>query len=180
MVLLITLLSLQVEEGSVKQFPSYDDRNYYFQGTLGDEFVPGSSKGTKDQPNKDGLEEFVLKINSMLYPRDLVDGLNCMMSHLRGKGIQCPYPLTSRNGRQLEMCSESRLSKCETNDKEKEYCVRVLFFIRGDVLDKIDKVHITPGLVYETGKYVGSLDAALQVGCVYSSTLDIVYCTSSV
>ncbi len=146
----------------MKQFSSYMDRNYYFQGTLGDEYVPGSSKGV--QANKGGLEEFVLKINSMLYPRDLVDGLNCMMSHLRGKGIQCPYPLTSRNGRQLEICSESRLLKRETNDKEKEYCVRVFFFIRGEIFDKIDKVHITPGLVYETGKYVGSLDAALQVG----------------
>ena len=158
----------------MKQFPSYEGRTYYFRGTLADAFVP-SSKGV--QLNRC---EFVLKIYSAAYPCELLNGLNCIMNHLRGKGIQCPYPLTSRDGSQLEICSESRLSKRERSDEEREYCAHVLFFIHGDLFDKIDRVHITPRLVYETGKYIGSLDAALQVGCLYSNTWVIISCAPSV
>ena len=152
----------------MKQFPSYDDRNYYFQGTLGDAFVL-NSKGV--QQNEIVEKEFVLKINSTAFiPCEVIKGLNCIMNHLKGKGVQCPYPLTSRDGRQLEIYSESQLLKNEgnheTSDKEREFGIRVLVFLPGEMLDTIDRVHITPRLMYETGKYIGNLDAALQVCCL--------------
>ena len=150
----------------MRQFPSYDDRNFYFQGTLSDSLVPGCSEGFKD--NEIGLEEFVLKINSTAFiPCKILDSLNNIMNHLKGKGVRCPYPLKSKNGRQLEIYSESQLLRStgsyERSDREREFGIRVLIFLPGELLDKIDRVHITPRLMYETGKYIGKLDAALQV-----------------
>ena len=156
---------LKVEEGSVKQFPSYEDRNYYFQGTLGDAFVAGS-RGV--QHNEIGAKEFVLKINSTVVASyEVIKGFNCVMNHLKGKGVQCCYPLTSRDGSQLELYSESQLLKDggnhEESGKEREFAIRVLVFLPGEMLDSIDRVHITPRLMYETGKYIGNLDVMLQV-----------------
>ena len=150
----------------MKQFPSYDDRNFYFRGTLCDTIVPSYSEKVKE--NELSLEEFVLKINSTAFiPWKVISSLNNVMNHLRGKGLQCPYPVTSRDGRQLEIFSESQLLKNEgnhgTSDKEREFGIRVLVFLPGELLDTIDRVHITPKLTYETGRYIGSLDVALRV-----------------
>ncbi len=166
----ILFISVKVEEKSVKQFPSYDDRNFYFQGTLSDSFVPGCSERVEE--NKMGLEEFVLKINSTAFiPCKILDSLNNIMNHLKGKEVRCPYPLKSKNGKLLEICSESQLLRsegsCESSGKEREFGVRVLIFLPGELLDKIDRVHVTPKLMFETGQYFGKLDAALQVCVMY-------------
>ena len=42
----------------------------------------------------------------------------------------------------------------------KEFCVQLLTFIPGETLDSVP---YTPRLAYEAGRYLGSMDTALQV-----------------
>ena len=151
----------------MKQCPSYDDRNFYFRGTLADTFVHCDNE-IKQGKIGAGDVECVLKINSTAFiPYELINSLNCIMNHLKGKGIECSYPLMSKHGKQIEVCSENGLLKNENSrkriDNEREFGVRVLAFLPGEMMDEIDKRFVTPRLMYETGKYIGNLDAALQV-----------------
>ena len=57
-----------------------------------------------------------------------------------------------------------------------KFCVQLLTFIPGETLDS---VLYTPRLAYEAGRYLGSMDAALQV-CMHkfeSSNLELIRIT---
>ena len=144
----------------VKKMPSYVDRNFYFRGNIAGKFMgPRANEMTS---------EFVLKITNASVNCEVTNGLNCALKHLYGKGFQCPYPLASRSGKETEVLNESQLLKGEFGNRESrgeenEFCARVLFFIPGEMMDKIDQVYVTPRLMYELGQYIGSIDAALQV-----------------
>ena len=151
----------------MKQCPSYDDRNFYFRGTVTDAFVHSCKQPRQGKIGPRDVE-CVLKVNSTAFlPYEVISGSNRIMNHLKRKGIRCSYPLTSRHGRQIELCSEGRLVQNESRvDGEREFGLRVLAFLPGELMDEIDRSFITPGLLYETGKYIGNLDAALQVQCL--------------
>ena len=87
----------EVEESSVKQLPSYEDRNYY---------LTGATNCDRDG-NRGG--EFVLKISNSLKDMELKMGLNAVMCHLHQQGFECPQPLSSRNGKGVEMLSKEQL-----------------------------------------------------------------------
>ena len=145
---------------AVKPLSSYVDRNFYFRGNL-----TGKFSGPK---GKETINEFVLKITNASVSYEDTIGLNSAMKHLYGKGFQCPYPLLSRSGKETEVLNENQLLKGEFSNRESrgeenKFCARVLFFIPGEMMDKIDQVYVTPRFMYEFGKYIGSIDAALQV-----------------
>ena len=144
----------------VKKMPSYVDRNVYFRGNIAGKFMGPRWKET--------INEFVLKITNASVSYEDTIGLNSAMKHLYSKGFQCPYPLASRSGKETEVLNENQLLKGEfgspeSRGEENEFCARVLFFIPGEMMDKIDQVYVTPRLMYELGQYIGSIDAALQV-----------------
>ena len=149
----------EVEESSVKQLPSYEDRNYYLTGVTEDYGRDGNR-----------LErEFVLKISNSLKDIEIKMGLNAVMSHLHQQGFECPQPLSSRNGKGVEILSKKQLLAGDPGANEGEgpkFCVQLLTFIPGKTMEGIP---FTPRLAYEAGRYVGSVDAVLQV--YYTSTV---------
>ena len=144
----------QVNEQSVKKLPSYDDRNFYFCGIL------------EDSASSNNTEEYVLKVANSSFPPENFGGLNSVMKYLKSKGFNCPCPLIGRKGSDAEFVSESELSKLtngQTGEDGKKFCVRVLTYIPGELMDKIDKIQITPRLLYDVGNCIGSMDKVLQV-----------------
>ena len=132
----------------MKQLPSYEDRNYYLAGTTtaGDET----------------MEEFVLKISNSLMDAEIKEGLNTVTSYLHRKGFECPQPVPSRKGIVVLKMSKEQLVTGNPGAREgrKEFCVQLLTFIPGETLDSVP---YTPRLAYEAGRYLGSMDSALQV-----------------
>ena len=139
----------EIAEHSVKQLPSYEDRNYYLTGTT----VKGA------------VEEFVLKISNSIRDIETQEGLNAVTSHLHRQGFVCPQPVPSREGAVLLKMSKQQLLAGDPGLRAREgrgpqFCVQLLTFIPGE---QLDCVPYSPRLAYEAGRYVGSLDAALQV-----------------
>ena len=148
----------EVEESSVKQLPSYEDRNYYLTGV---------TEGVTNCGSRDG--EFVLKISNSLMDIELKMGLNAVVSHLYQQGFECPQPLSSRNGKGVEMLSKEQLLAGDPGASEGEgpkFCVQLLMFILGKTLDSVP---FTPRLAYEAGRYVGGMDAVHILQVQYTS-----------
>ena len=147
----------QVAVESFKSLPSYDDSNVYFRGEAG---WPGT--------NDDG---FVLKVLNRGISTSVVEGMNAMMLFLSDRGIPCSRPVPTRRGNYILTASESDLtmhSSGSTTIQQNAQCtaayaVRVLTFIPGVPMDKLDKAHLTPELAYSVGETIGRADLALQV-----------------
>ena len=179
----------EVYADSIKEFPSYDDRNYYFRG---------------ESLNAKGCE-YVLKLSNPLNINlDEAIGLNSIMKHLSSCGFLTPYPQLSKSGSDaiqltgaelkvisedynkcsLETLSELKVAKSNSGSHEvgdgtgtitngsfysgKEesksnfvYVIRVFSFIPGQLFDDVEKRFLTPGLVYTTGEMLGRLDKEL-------------------
>ena len=136
----------------MKQLPSYEDRNYYLTGV--------TNSGSGDE-NTEG--EFVLKISNSLMDIELKKGHNDLMTHLYQEGFECPQPLSSRNGNGVEVLSKRQLLAGDSGASEgggPKFCVQVLTYIPGKTMESVP---FTPRLAYEAGRYIGSMDAALQV-----------------
>ena len=151
----------EVEETSVKQLPSYKDRNYYLTGV-----TEGVSEGVTNcgsaGENTEG--EFVLKISNSLMDVELKKGHNDLMCHLYQQGFECPQPLSSRNGNPgVEVLSKRQLLAGDpgaSGGGGPKFCVQVLTYIPGRTMESVP---FTPRLAYEAGRYIGSMDVALQV-----------------
>ena len=142
----------EVKESSVKQLPSYEDRNYYLTSV--------TNCGSTDE-NTEG--EFVLKISNSLMDVELKKGHNDLMCHLYQQGFECPQPLSSRNGNGVEVLSKRQLLAGDPGASEgggPKFCLQVLTYIPGKTMESVP---FTPRLAYEAGRYIGSMDAALQV-----------------
>ncbi len=141
---------------AVKQLPSYEDRNYYFRATT-EKKGEGQGEG----------EEFVLKLfNSVVFTdRTVVEGLNSLLAYLNRRGLTgVAYPIPSRAGLEVEEVSVRRLTPEREEEKgEGTFLLRVMNYIPGEMFDHIDKVHVTPRLLYDIGKYAGRMDSLLQV-----------------
>ena len=154
-----------VDEQSVKQLPSYDDRNFYFRGTV----TPEASA-----VNTISSREYVLKLNNpLIVSYDVLKGINDLLNHLHAKGFtKCNRPLASREGGDLLVITrdklleyESHLEPIETVDKsgDSAFFLRVLTFIPGECFDKVNKHWLNPKLLYDVGHCIGSAEAILQV-----------------
>ena len=159
----------EVEEYSVNQLESYDDRNFYFCGDLEREFQ------TLGNGIKSDSREFVFKLsNPLLASYEVTEGLNAIMQHLNQEGFNCPLPLKGRKGSEIENVSESQLIETQRNNSvcgnERIFCARVLTFIPGELMDRVNEHCLTPQLLYNIGNFVGRMDTALQVTltCMYA------------
>ena len=140
-----------VSLNSFKPLPSYDDRNVYFTGTL--------------ENGERGEEPFVLKLyNCYTYTFEILEALNDVMLFLSARNFPCSCPLAGRDGRHAILVSRSKMLRLkEESDGAVEYTVKVVRFIPGVVMDKLDKCYLTPELSYSVGNMVGRMDLALQV-----------------
>ena len=139
-----------VNDISIKAFPSYRDRNYFFQGDY-----------TGDSANS-----FVFKLSNPLSTSfDVMEGVNNVMKHLNSRGLLSPYPLVSHTGKDLIQLSSAELK--EGTDGEQgstmKYPVFVLSFIPGQMFDHVDKKYLAPALLYEIGELLGRIDKELMV-----------------
>lgn len=103
-----------VRQDTLRQLPSYCDRNFYFQGERGE----------------DEGQEFILKLSNPLSTSyGVVKGIIRVMKHLTSCGIVCPCPLPSETGGDLLQLSttelknsagseESDISKCQLSSAE--------------------------------------------------------------
>ena len=158
-----------VDERSVKQLPSYDDRNFYFRGCATTP-EPASSITSRSILSD---REYILKLNNpLIVSYDVLSGINDLLNHLHAKSFtKCNQPLASRGGDLLKITKEElleyegHLEPVETGDKSGEctYFLRVLTFIPGECFDKVDKHCLTPRLLYDVGHCIGSAEAILQV-----------------
>jgi hypothetical protein len=159
-----------VDELSVKQLPSYDDRNFYFRGTMTPDLEPAT--GISSSILSEG--EYILKLNNpLIVSYDVLKGINDLLNHLHAKNFnKCNQPLASREGGDLLKITKDKLLEyggnlepMETGDKSGEctFFLRALTFIPGECFDKVDKHFLTPRLLYDVGHCVGSAEAILQV-----------------
>ena len=141
---------------SLKQLPSYDDRMFYFEGENEELSLDHSVR-----------KPFVLKISNKIFGRDVITGQNAVMLHLAAGGINCCQPILCRRGHYLEMLkTEVLLSKTDGRcgeGNEAEYAVRVLQYIPGEPMSRVEKRYLTPQLMYCVGNHVAKIDIALQV-----------------
>lgn len=142
----------EVNELSVKSFPSYRDRTYYFQG---------------ENPDESNYE-FVFKLSNPLSTSfDVMKGVNEVMKHLNSHSLLSPYPLASHTGAELvELSSAELLSNSDhtqSDQKKMKYPVFVLSFIPGEIFDHVDKAILTPALLSEVGELLGKIDKELMV-----------------
>ena len=181
----------EVFPDSIKEFPSYEDRNYYFRG---------------ESLNAKGCE-YVLKLsNPLCVNLDVAIGLNSVMKHLSSCGFLTPYPQLSKSGSdtiqltgaELKVISEdfnespletlnelndvtekvsakskprshevgdsiTNRSSYSGKEESNSYVIRVFSFIPGQLFDNVEKRFLTPGLVYTTGEMLGRLDKELMV-----------------
>ena len=139
---------------SFKPLPSYDDRNLYFTGIL-------EKLGGRACTNDEAEEEFVLKLyNRNVNSASVLEGLNDVMLWLRERGVPCCCPIAGRDG------TYSVETELEPDKTEAKFVVKILRFISGEVMDKLEQRCLTPELGFSVGEMVGKLGLALQVcGC---------------
>lgn len=147
----------EVDKTSIKEFPSYRDRNYYFQGECADE----------------SHHEFVFKQSNPLSTTfEVMEGVNAVMKHLHSRSLKTPYPLPSQKGSDLiELSKSELLSNTEVDDNVPgmKYPVYVLSFIPGEIFDHVDKSSLTPELLTEVGEFLGKMDKELMVRVLHST-----------
>lgn len=156
------LFGLRVSDQlQVREFDSYDDRNYYMKGTLTYRPANENTDGALLQANED---EFVLKILNHLDSENLmnVNAQNEMMRYLNARGFNCPVPIQSLKG-PYTLLYKSKSSREKMGDKEvsyREHAVRLLSFVPGKL---IKHVSCTTDLLFDLGRYVSKIHTALQV-----------------
>ena len=151
-----------VEETTVKQLDSYEDRNYYFKGVL-------------ESDNQDHRESstHILKLFNVCNSHELMEGVTGVLKHLKNKDFNCCFPIASSNGVDVEVLSENQLTRGDPSVRAGSrvlHCVCVLTYIPGNLLCD---VKMTRKLGYEVGSLVGSMDALLQVGIEIHDVLTI-------
>ncbi len=138
-----------IEADSIKHFPGYDDRNFYFRG------VPTASKKET---------EFVLKMfNSLHTSHDMVVGISEVWAHIASKGFTYSSCLRNCEGKAVTFVPKSLCEEADVSGSTETYAARILHYVSGEVFDSIDKQYLTPKLMREAGAFLGKLDVALKV-----------------
>ncbi|XP_033757639.1 hydroxylysine kinase-like [Pecten maximus] len=134
---------------------SYNDRNYHV-------IVHDQSKNSYiPEVWKHG---YVLKILNSMDSKcpSIVEAQNSLLSHLR-KQLSTPLPehvlTTSGESMSLETVSMEKDPKDRDSAPCGTYIVRLLKYIPGDMLDNNP---CTPGLLYNVGKFIGTLSNATK------------------
>lgn len=144
-----------VNESTIKELVSYDDRNYYFQGE-------------RLEHSHSSLNEYVLKLTNSQDTPEIVSGLSQILLYLKNKGFSCPYPILNKtgddtmivlSGEQLQgfECADSVLN---SQKKDVVFTVRVLVFVPGELFANVP---VSKLLFFKVGFFIGSMDRDLQV-----------------
>lgn len=130
----------------VKEFVSYDDRNFYIKSA-----PPGDEDGTAAVPR-----EFILKVNNAVDSENEAEirAQNSMMMHLHACGIRCPVPLPDVEGQYV---SSTVLKSLGGNAQR--HAVRLITFLPGTLWDNIPQSEETLQVI---GKFVGQVTAAME------------------
>ena len=157
------LYGLDVSDASqVKEFVSYDDRNFYIKGTL-----PNHSNHCNGEPQT-SEGEFVLKILNHVDSENIsfANAQNEVLLHLNANGFACPVPARALNGEYTMQCKLDSPETCASEEQTKEqevsrvYAVRLLTFVPGILLKDIC---CTSEILFSLGCYIGKMNKALQV-----------------
>lgn len=185
---------IAVDELSVKQFPAYDDRNFYFRGTLEEGVRPFATPTAGADPKAGNFErEYVLKLGNPLFASyEVLKGTNALLNHLHANGCNwCIRPLVGRDGTDVLVITREKLNEYDSTlvlpEKivEPNVHLRVVTFIPGECFDEVEKHYLTPRLLYDLGHHMGSANAVMQVnqimcylhfGCFNSSLKCVDYC----
>ena len=141
-----------IDQSSIEEFDSWEDRNYYFEDKSGDKFV---LKIMREMPSTSA---------------ELVRGLAEVMLYLHQRGLPCSWPIKALDGKPVVILKENELisMRCEANtylspshgSKQQQYCVMVLTFIEGSLADECP---MTNELLFNIGRCFASMDKELQV-----------------
>ena len=153
-----------IDEGSVKQLPGYEDRNFYFKGCLEVEPI-GALKKVASAPdiNTYDYDEFIFKASHITNSCEVLEGINEVMDHIKRKGFHCSFAIMNHSGEKITLLSENQLVRGDPNmrtGRGTQYPVRVLKYVPGETLQT---VQLTPKLAYDIGELAGSIDKALLV-----------------
>ena len=154
-----------VHEESIKNFPSYDDMNFYFQGK-----TPAG-----------GGNEFVLKLTNPLHTSlSESKGIYEVMKHVQSCGIIPQCPQKSRAGPDIIQLSHKELLEggCSGHDSsvpegragadhinnttarlDEPFCyVSILSYAEGEMFDHVEKKYLTPNLLHEIGEMLAKMN----------------------
>lgn len=96
-------------------------------------------------------------------------GLSALWTHLQMKGLDYTSQVVNKRGNTVTTLTVQELLKFTDGPHETElrrsevFSMRVMKFVPGEILDKVDKQHLTPRLMYDVGAFIGRVDAALYV-----------------
>ena len=136
-----TLDGGDIDDSSVVELNSYDDRNYYVKTT-------------------DGSREYTLKVHNGVESRrpTLLAAQSAMMRHLDAAGVPVPVPVKTDAGKRLDAVGAElrgvdaddvaflRLPLPEDCDEpHRDHAVRVLTWIPGEIAERSARVVHTPG-----------------------------------
>lgn len=164
------LFGLHVSDSSlIREFVSYDDRNFYLKGTL----LKHCSKDDNLDQQLVTEGQFVLKILNYVDSENIpyVNAQNEMMLHLKARGFVCPVPVRSLKGEYTEQCKLESY-KCRDDEGKPEEkglpvrvnAVRLLSFVPGKLLKEVP---CTTDLLYNLGCYIAEMNKALQVSSLF-------------
>ena len=175
---------------SIKIFPSYEDRNYFFVGRS----VDGDGENVLTLSNPKGILV------------DELQGINHLMNYLKSCGLTLSYPLTASNGEDIVFLSHSELIEEEqpkkfsrvacanyaaeyneqymqdarTAPSELVYYIRVLQFVLGTILHDVDRSYFVPSLLYSIGLHLAKMDKALMVWIFVNKNILLCFISSHI
>lgn len=130
--------------GNIKEFPSYDDRNYFFKVTK-----------IENNPHIPEIwsEGYILKLTNSLESKNLdaLESQNSMMSHLAKSGLLVSEPFKDKKGNVIN-------TKILSDDEL--HAVRLIKFIPGITL--INALPWTTDLFYQVGSITAQVDNSLE------------------
>ena len=162
-----SLYGLNISDPSlVREFVSYDDRNFYMKGTLPHvHHVHGNDGEGLLRKSED---EFVLKILNHVDSENIssVQGQNEALLFLKEMGFACPVPSRALNGEYTIKCSLNPVEVGNTRKDEEDeqsdrvFAVRLLSFVPGKLLRDVP---CTAEVLFSLGRYTAKMNKALQV-----------------
>lgn len=115
-----------IEEDSIKELVSYNDRNYYFRGNRKPSYLECSFSPSilKQKVFKLSPNEYVIKImnQTISSTREVINGLTSMKKFLYSRGLNVPYPITSLQGPELVVLTKSQVLAYQTETKKQLSC----------------------------------------------------------
>lgn len=130
------LFGLELDVAKVKQLESYDDVNYYLRCMDGSQYVFKIHNGVESD-------------NAVF-----LEGMNKLLLHLREHGITAPHPVNSVAGNWM-----TKVELPLRDGQPKQHAIRLLGWVDGEMMNEQE---VTPGLLHETGAYLGNLDQVLD------------------